>query len=119
MSSKNIESLLMPPSSLDELDIPQSLVVDLILRYFFNYGDSTGNTIQEEIRLPYKIVDELLTKLQQEHLLEVKRGTGGLGRRGYLYAITEGGASRARDAFERSQYIGPAPIPLEKYNEAI
>jgi predicted ATPase with chaperone activity len=36
-----------------------------------------------------------------------------------MYAITDEGKDRARDAFERAQYVGPAPIPLEKYNNAI
>jgi energy-coupling factor transporter ATP-binding protein EcfA2 len=57
--------------------------------------------------------------LQQEHLIEVPRSTGRLGRRSYLYSITDEGKARARDALERSQYTGPAPVPLEKYNKAI
>ncbi len=119
MSQNNMEALLVPPSNLEELDIPQAIMIDLILRYFFNYGESTGSEVQQLVRLPFKIVDELLVKLQQDHLLEVRRGTGGLGRRGYMYAITDAGKGRARDAFDRSQYIGAAPVPLEKYNEAI
>jgi len=114
-----MEALLAPPSSLDELDIPASVAIDIILRYYFNYGQATGSDIQQVIRLPFKIVDEILARLQQEHLLEVRRGTGGLGRRGYMYAMTEEGKNRARDAFERSQYTGPAPVPVEKYNRAI
>jgi len=119
VSQGNVEALLVPPASLDELDIPSSLVTDIILRYFFNYGNATGNDVQQIIRLPFKLVDETLARLQQEHMLEVRRGTGGLGRRGYMYAITDEGKNRARDAFERAQYIGPAPIPVEQYNQAI
>ncbi len=114
-----MEAILAPSSSLDELDIPVSVAIDIILRYYFNYGQATGNDIQQVIRLPFKIVDEILARLQQDHLLEVRRGTGGLGRRGYLYAMTDEGKDRARDAFERSQYTGPAPVPIEKYNRAI
>jgi len=119
VSQQNVESLLVPPANLDELDISSSLVTDIMLRYYFHYGLATGNDIQQVVRLPFKVIDDLLAHLQQEHLLEVRRGTGGLGRRGYMYAITDEGKARARDAFERSQYIGPAPVPLEKYNQAI
>lgn len=115
----NMESLLVPPVDLEGLDIPQSLVIDLILRFYFNYGQATGSEVQQAVRLPFKVVDELMALLQQEHLLEVRRGTGGLGRRGYMYAITDEGKSRARDAAERSQYMGPVPVPIEKYNTAI
>ncbi len=119
MLSNGLEAILTPPTNLDTLDVPQSLVDDIILRYFFSYGKSTGNAIEKLIRLPFRVVDEFLARLQQEHLVEVRHGTGGLGRRGYMYAITDEGKNRARDAFERSQYIGPTPVPLEKYNESI
>jgi predicted ATPase with chaperone activity len=94
-------------------------VVDIILRLFFMEGDSTGNYVQEVIRLPFKVVDEVLGNMQHEHLIEVRRSTGGIGRGAYLYTMTDEGKKRARDAFERSQYVGPTPIPLQKYNEAI
>ncbi len=119
MLSNGLEAMLSSPSSFDALDIPQSLVNDIILRYFFSYGKTTGNDIERLITLPFRVVDEILARLQQEHLVEVRHGTGGLGRRGYMYAITNEGKNHARDAFERSQYIGPAPVPLEKYNESV
>ena len=117
--SQNIGSLLIPPTSLAELDVPQGIVMDLILRLLFAEGDTTATRLEEVVRLPFKVLDEILVHLQQEHLVEVPRSTGALGRRSYLYSITEEGKARARDAFERTQYIGPAPIPLEKYNKAI
>jgi predicted ATPase with chaperone activity len=36
-----------------------------------------------------------------------------------MYAITGAGVMRAREALERSQYAGPAPVPIEVYNESI
>lgn len=117
--SQNINSLLIPPASLEELDVPQGIVTDIILRLLFLEGDTSATRIEEVVRLPFKVLDEILVHLQQEHLVEVPRSTGKLGRRSYLYSITEEGKARARDAFERSQYVGPAPVPLEKYNQAI
>ncbi|MBF8256860.1 MAG: putative ATPase, partial [Anaerolineales bacterium] len=35
------------------------------------------------------------------------------------YAITGAGIARAREALERSQYAGPAPVPISVYNESI
>jgi predicted ATPase with chaperone activity len=109
----------MPPASLEELDIPQGIAVDLILRLLFTEGDLSASYIEETVCLPFKVLDEILVHLQQEHLVEVPRTTGRLGRRSYLYSITDEGKARARDALERSQYIGPAPVPVEKYSKAI
>jgi predicted ATPase with chaperone activity len=117
--SDNLGALLTPPSSLEELDIPNGIAIDLILRLLFNEGDSSAAHIEEVVHLPFKVLDEILVHLQQEHLVEVPRATGRLGRRSYLYSITDEGKARARDALERSQYIGPTPVPLEKYNKAI
>jgi predicted ATPase with chaperone activity len=117
--SQNIGSLLSPPSTLEELDISSGIVIDIMLRLLFTEGDATATRFEEVLRLPFKVLDEILVHLQQEHLIEVPRSTGTLGRRSYLYSITDEGKSRARDAMERSQYIGPTPVPLEKYNKAI
>ena len=43
----------------------------------------------------------------------------GLGEGAYVYAITGAGTDRAREALDRSQYAGPAPVPLAKYIESI
>jgi predicted ATPase with chaperone activity len=117
--SQIIESLLTPPTSVEELDISQGIAIDIILRLLFSEGDTTASRIEEVTRLPFKVLDEIIMHLQQEHLIEVPRTTGSLGRRSYMYSITDEGKARARDAMERSQYIGPLPVPLEKYNKAI
>lgn len=114
-----LQTLLTPPASLAELDIPQGLAVDLILRLVFAEGDTHVTRMEQVLRLPFKVLDELLLQLQTEHLLEVPGATSRLGRRAYVYRITDEGKARARDALERTQYIGPLPVPLVKYNKAI
>ncbi len=42
-----------------------------------------------------------------------------MGEGAYQYAITGAGIARAREALERSQYAGQAPVPIEAYNQAI
>lgn len=111
--------LLEPPAALDELDIPQAIVVDIILRLTYSEGDVSATHAEDVLKLPYRLLDDLLQWLQQEHLVEVSKAVGSLGRRGYVYSLTETGRARAKEAFERSQYIGPAPVPVEKYNQSV
>ncbi len=47
-------------------------------------------------------------------LVEV-RGSTGSGSAGYRYALTDAGRDRARQYFDASQYVGPAPVPLASY----
>jgi predicted ATPase with chaperone activity len=75
--------------------------------------------VAEALALPFAgLVDQLLEALKREKFVEVKTQVG-FGEGAYQYAITGAGIARAREALERSQYAGPAPVPIETYNEAI
>ncbi len=108
-----------PPqiNSLEDTGLSPLWLQDKVL-YFRGY--LTGFKIAEDIALPFaSVTDQLLFSLKQEKLIEVKSSQGGLGEGAYTYGITGQGVLRAREALERSQYAGPAPVPFEVYNEAI
>lgn len=111
--------LLTPPSSLDDLDIKQNMVIDILLRLTYNEGEVSTSRAEEVLKLPYRVLDELLQWFQQEHLVEVSKAVGSLGRRGYVYALTDTGRQRAKEALERTLYVGPTPVPLEKYYKSV
>jgi len=93
---------------------------DLVLKIMYFQGYMTGFRIAEDIALPFTgIVDQLLEALKREKLLEVRTSQMGLGEGAYVYAITGAGIARAREALDRSQYAGPAPVPISVYNESI
>jgi len=111
-----------PPqiNSLDDTGLSPLWLQDLILKVLYFRGYLTGHRVAEEITLPFAgVVDQLLVALKQEKLIEVKSSQGGLGEGAYTYGITGAGITRAREALERSQYAGPAPVPFEVYNESI
>ncbi len=93
---------------------------DLILKIMYFQGYMSGFKIAEEVALPFAgVVAVLLENLKREKLIEVKSSQMGLGEGAYTYAITGAGIFRAREALDRSQYAGAAPVPLEDYNNAI
>jgi len=111
-----------PPqiNNLDDTGLSPLWLQDLILKVLYFRGYLTGFKISEEIALPLAgVTDQLLTTLKQEKFIEVKSSQGGLGDGAYTYGITNAGILRAREALDRSQYAGPAPVPFEVYNEAI
>jgi len=111
-----------PPqiNSVEDTGLSPLWLQDLVLKVLYFRGYLTGFKIAEEIALPFAgITDQLLFALKQEKLIEVKSSQGGLGEGAYTYGITGQGILRAREALERSQYAGPAPVPFEVYNEAI
>lgn len=93
---------------------------DLALKVLYFQGFLSGFRVAEEMALPFAgIIDQILESLKREKFVEVKSSQMGLGEGAYQYAITGAGISRAREALERSQYAGPAPVPLQAYNESI
>jgi predicted ATPase with chaperone activity len=109
---------LREPQSIEELGVPPSVVTDLMMRLLFNEGDVSLRRFMDVLKIGAKILDTTLLRMQQEHLVEISKA-GNIGRASYVYSLTEAGTARARDALERSQYVGAVPVPIEVYNQAI
>jgi len=115
-------ALFIPPpmTKLEDTGLSLLWLQDLVLKIFYFQGYLSGFKAAEEIALPFAgIVDQILETLKHEKLIEVKSSQMGLGEGAYQYAITGAGIVHAREALERSQYAGPAPVPIEVYNESI
>jgi predicted ATPase with chaperone activity len=111
-----------PPvlSQIEDTGLSILWLQDLALKILYFQGYMSGVKIAEEIALPFAgIVDQILESLKREKFVEVKSSQMGLGEGAYQYAITGAGIARAREALERSQYAGPAPVPLGVYIDAI
>lgn len=109
-----------PITQINDTGLSRLFLQDLALKIFYFQGYLTGYEVAEKISLPYTaIVDIIVDSLKKEKFVEVKASTMGLGEGSYQYGITQAGINRAREALERSQYAGPAPVPLEDYNKAI
>lgn len=112
----------LPPqvTSVEDTGLNPLWLQDLALKVLYFRGYLSGFKIAEEIALPFAgVTDQILIALKTEKLIEVKSSQGGLGEGAYTYGITGAGVQRAREALERSQYAGAAPVPFEVYNEAI
>lgn len=106
--------------NIEDTGLSMLWLMDLVLKVMYFQGYLTGYKVAEEVALPFSgVVDQILEALKREKLIEVRSSQMGLGEGAYLYAITGLGISRAREALERSQYAGPAPVPLEVYNDSV
>src|SRR4030066_2259500 len=111
-----------PPNltKIEDTGLSQLWLQDLALKILYFQGYLSGFKIAEEMTLPFTgLVDQILEALKREKFVEVKSSQIGLGEGAYLYAITGAGIARAREALERSQYAGPAPVPIQIYNESV
>ncbi|HSM72698.1 MAG TPA: ATP-binding protein [Anaerolineales bacterium] len=109
-----------PINSVDDTGLNTLWLQDLALKILYSQGFMSGFKIAEFLALPFAgVTDGLLETLKREKLIEVKSSQGGLGEGAYTYGITGAGIIRAREALDRSQYAGPAPVPFAMYNEAM
>jgi len=107
-------------TSLEDTGLSVLWLQDLALKIMYFQGYLSGFKIAEAMALPFTgLVDQILEALKREKYVEVKSSQVGLGEGAYQYAITTAGIARAREALERSQYAGPAPVPIQTYNESI
>ena len=116
--NQTIEEILKQPETIEEMDIPQNILIDIVLRLLFNEGNVNFRRFTQVIRAPH-VVDPILEWMKNEHLVEILSGSAGIGRLGYVYTLSKAGEERARTAMERSQYVGPAPVPIHQYVRAI
>jgi predicted ATPase with chaperone activity len=110
-----LELLPPRPRSIEDTGLSLSYISDLVLRALYLIGEMTGQEMVETLHLPYEnVIDQAITYLRREQMAEVK-GAGGIGEKAYRYQATSKGVNRAREIGERSQYMGPAPVPLAAY----
>jgi len=121
--SAQSSGIFIPPpiTQIDDTGLSALWLQDLALKILYFQGYLSGFKVAEEMALPFTgLVDLILEALKREKFVEVKSSQQmGLGEGTYQYAITGAGIARAREALERSQYAGPAPVPLKVYNESI
>ena len=115
----SLRDILMEPRTIEDLHIPQNIVIDLIFRLLYNEGNVALSRFTEVLKVPKAIIDEILLWMQKEHLVEVSKASVELGRLGNVYTLTQAGLDRAIAAMERSQYVGPVPVAIPYYNRGI
>jgi hypothetical protein len=118
-SAPPIESFIPRPESIEDTELAMGFLADLTLKLVYYRSDMAGIEISQALALPFVgVMERVLEFLKREELVEIS-GSKGFGERGYQWIITGKGSERAIQALDRDQYIGPAPVPLERYNEMV
>jgi hypothetical protein len=113
------EDFFAPPSGMHDLGLSPVAIQDLLLKFLFYQSTASGKELSVKVRLPlHSIVDPMLMKLAEEKFVEVT-GSSGLGGHNRNYRLTSTGYKRAEDVLSVTNYVGPAPVSLNDYNEAV
>ncbi len=106
------------PQTIEETGLDFGLLLDLCIKTMYYTGRPRARAISSQLGLTFHIAQEVLTFLKREQLCEVV-GSAGLGEQNYQYTLTGKGAEKAEEVLARSRYVGPAPIPFQKYLELL
>ncbi len=105
------------PATIEETGLAPDQLSQLLVKTLYG-GEASGLTIADRLRLPFAMLEPLVEHLRAEHLMEV-RGATGSGTAGYRFALTDLGRDRARQYLDANAYVGPAPVPLAVYVDAM
>lgn len=104
------------PQTLAETRLETTVITELAVRLAATANQFTPNWLSDQLRFSPAVVQELITNLLTEGLIERTRMTSG-GKP--VLQITERGSRYAERAMEVCAYIGPAPVSLEAYSSML
>src|SRR5436305_216223 len=102
------------PQTIEDLGIPQTLVLDLMLRRLLLEGFSTLNGLSGKLAVSVPVVEGVFRHMRTQQLVEVKGMVGN----DYTFTLSQAGRALAGERFQVSQYAGAAPVSLKDYHAA-
>lgn len=113
-------SLPPEPASLEATGLSMGYLSELVLKHVYFGGMLTGQQLADALHLPFlHVIDQVLAFLKEEEYVDIIGAQGGFYERAFQYVITPKGRVKAHEAVDRSQYAGPAPVPLNTYLDAV
>lgn len=115
-SAINGEYAPRSPESLESADLHPNDLYPLVLKFLYLHGQQTGIRISNQLKLPFHIVEPILTSLKQEMLVSHKAPAG---MSDFAYEISSAGIEQARIHLARTSYCGAAPVSIEDYRKSV
>jgi hypothetical protein len=107
------------PNSVRETGIPLNNLLGLMLKLMQTRALERASQIADEMRLSGVVAAELMQAAADRKLVESLGMVEANGYQEKRYQMAEAGRRRAADALQQSQYVGPAPVSLEAWEERI
>lgn len=105
----------LAPRSVRETGLEEGFLLDLMLKVMYRLGLERASEISRVVKLSVGIVDELFTVAMDLKLVETLGQRGAALTAEMRYALSGEGRRRAAEALAKSEYAGPAPVPLDDF----
>lgn len=103
------------PRSIRDTGLEEGFLIDLVVKVMYRIGLERASELSQVTKLSVAIIDEIIRSCQELKLIET------LGQRGanmtaeMRYSLSGMGRTRALEAMAKSEYAGPAPVPLSNF----
>ena len=104
------------PEDFYSAGINESLLEAIVFRYLLNVGECEGRKIASQVKLPFRLVERVLTRFKSEHQVAYKSSTA---TNDYVYVLTESGRGVARSHANDCTYYGACPVRLQDYVDSV
>ncbi len=104
------------PVDLRKAGVNESLLEAVIYRFLVNVGEAEGRAIADQVKLPFTMIEGLLSRLKMEQHVAYKSATA---THDYVHVLTETGRRIARSHVRDSTYFGACPVSLCDYIESV
>lgn len=111
-----VQRLAPQPKSIRDTGLSENFLGDLLCKHLHDAGVLDLPRLVERMALTGAVLEEVLHFLRKHGRVEVLGQAGGQALR---YGLTERGRTAARDALERSGYLGAAPFPVGAYRSLL
>lgn len=99
--------------------IGESDLLGLLMKLVYTRRLESIDQFGDAIKLPHHVVLELVASAVDRRLLRALGTRDGSLLAEMNYALTDDGHRWAQDAMAQSQYVGPAPVTIEAFNDRI
>lgn len=103
------------PEKVGDLGVPQTTLVSLMLKMILLEGETLLSTLSSRLKVHPGVAAQVFQHLRKEQFVEIK----GMQGNDYVLTLSQTGRSVAQERYRISQYIGPAPVSLDAYSEAV
>ena len=103
---------------MEEAGHSEGLIEQLVLKNLYFRGEIVGRDLGKALGLNFSTIEPVIDFLKRSRLVEVKRSSG-IGTVSSSFGLSDQGRARAKEYLETNQLVGPAPVPLDQYVEAV
>ncbi|GMG81347.1 ATPase [Paralimibaculum aggregatum] len=108
-----------PPMTLKETGLDPEWMADLLIKTIYRQNLQLPSEMSKATKLPIPLIDKLIQILSEKRLIEVKGQLGASLTAEMRYQLPSAGKAWALEALAQSEYIGPAPVPVDMFTAQV